>query len=77
MHRRDGFGVANHAFFDRQAEATRTGTTTGLDPEEAALIHARYRETLGGRAAASGKATPESSVLILQEGDHAGTTKKQ
>lgn len=77
MHRRDGFGVANHTFFDRQAQAATSGGAQGLDPEEAAMIHARYRETLGGRTQATGKGDARgSSVLILQEESDAGNKRK-
>jgi hypothetical protein len=66
LHRRDGFGAANHRFFDRQAEAAAAGPGAGLDSEEAAIIPQRYREALGARAATA-RDDPRSSVLILQE----------
>ena len=65
-HTRRDFGVANHAFFDRQAHATTRGSAQGLDSEEAAAIHQDYRTTIGKREAA-GRNDPRSSVMILQE----------
>lgn len=65
-HTRSDFGVQNKAFFDRQADATRRGSAQGLDSEEAAAIHQRYRDTIGKPGAAS-RNDPGSSVLILQE----------
>jgi hypothetical protein len=76
MHRRPSYGAANHAFFDRQAAATAGGAAHGLDPEEAALIHQRYRESMGGRAATTGKDEARSQVLILREDGHAGVRKE-
>lgn len=76
MHRRPNYGAANHAFFDRQAEATATGAAHGLDPEEAALIHQQYRESMGGREATTGKDDARSQVLILREDGNAGAQKK-
>jgi hypothetical protein len=65
-HTRSDFGVPNHTFFDRQAQATSKGSAQGLDSEEAAAIHQHYGETLGKRGAAA-RNDPRSSVLILGE----------
>lgn len=54
---------AQHVYSDAAQGAPR-----GLDSEEAALIHAKYRENLGGKRA--GKAQAKDSpakVLILQD----------
>lgn len=65
-HTRSDFGVQNKAFFDRQAEAAGRGSAQGLDSEEAAAIHQRYRDTIG-KPGTTSRNDPGSSVLILQE----------
>lgn len=70
------FGVANHTLFDHQAQATTHGSGQGLDSEEAAVVHERYRETLGTRGAEP-RNDPRSSVLILDEGRHEAAPKKK
>jgi hypothetical protein len=64
-HMRDDFGVPTRSFYDRQAAATKDGGGDGLDSEEAALIHANYRKTLGNGAGAR-TADPKSQVLIVE-----------
>lgn len=70
-HTRPDFGVPNHAFFDRQAQAAVRGSAQGLDSEEAATIHQRYRDTIGKRGATA----PGSQVLILGEDRNAATKR--
>lgn len=70
------FGVQNHAYFDRQAAAAARGTAQGLDSEEAAVIHQRYRETIGKRGAQQQRNDPRSSVLILDQGDQRDASKR-
>lgn len=65
-HTRADYGVANRAFFDRQAQQAARGTTQGLDSEEAAVIHQHYRESIGKRGAQQ-RNDPRSSVLILED----------
>lgn len=69
-HLRDDFGVATRTFFDRQAVAAASGAGQGLDSEEAAAIHQRYRETVGKKGVAAPRNDPRSSVLILGEDRH-------
>lgn len=64
-HWRRDFGLANHTFFDRQAQAATSGQATGLDSEEAAIIHEHYRETLGKQGNPA-RNDPGSSVMILR-----------
>lgn len=67
-HTRSDFGVANKTFFDRQAQATGSGSALqGLDSDEASSINQQYRQSRGTRGAGS-RNDPGSSVLILQEG---------
>lgn len=66
-HTRSGFGLANRAFFDRQAKAAGSGSAQGLDSEESALIHQRYRANLGSQRSTLAPNDPRSSVMILQE----------
>ena len=73
-HTRSDFGVANRTVFDRQAEASGSGTAQGLDSEEAATTNQRYRETLGRRGRES-RNDPSSSVLIIQ-GDRRDANQK-
>ncbi len=75
-HMRGDFGVATHTFFDRQAVAASSGAGQGLDSEEAAAIHQRYRETVGKKGAAAPRNDPRSSVLILGEDRHDATKAK-
>jgi hypothetical protein len=65
-HTRSDYGVPNHVFFDRQAQAAARGSAQGLDSEEAAAIHQHYGQTLGRRGTAP-RNDPGSSVLILGE----------
>jgi hypothetical protein len=66
-HTRADYGVANRAFFDRQAQQAARGTTQGLDSEEASAIHQHYRESIGRRGAQQQRNDPRSSVLILED----------
>lgn len=74
-HTRADFGVPNRAFFDRQAGAAAHGSAQGLDSEEAATIHQRYRDTIGKRGATAPRNDPGSSVLILGEDRNAATKR--
>lgn len=63
-HIRDDFGVRNRAFLQKQhvhAEAAE-GSPTGLDSEEAAMIQAKYRDSMGAEAAGE-----DDQVLVIQE----------
>ncbi|MBL9017542.1 MAG: hypothetical protein JNL83_25355 [Myxococcales bacterium] len=72
-HTRSTWGTEVHSAFDRQAQATGSGSAQGLDSEEAAAIQRRYRQSIGNPPAKT--SDPRSSVLILED-DHA-TPKKQ
>src|SRR6185503_7214964 len=64
-HIRDDYGQHVRAFQNRQrvyAQAA-TGTPTGLDSEESAVIHKSYRSGLSGKS--GGEARDSSRVLIL------------
>lgn len=65
-HTRTDFGVANRAFFNRQAQQAGRGAAQGLDSEEASAIHQRYRESIGKRGVQQ-RNDPRSSVLILED----------
>lgn len=71
QHLSDNYGRRSREFFSRQhvySDAT-AGSPHGLDSEEAALIQANYRVTLGAdeRNASPSEA---SQVLLLQENAH-------
>ncbi len=72
-HTNSQYGASNHAFFDRQAQATHAGSARGLDSEEAAIIQKDYRESIGSSAQRT--SDPKSSVLILESDRHAATKK--
>lgn len=64
-HIRDDFGAKARTFFLRQRvhETAAVDSPTGLDSEEASLIQARYRDSLGG-----GNASTDDSeqVMVLE-----------
>lgn len=64
-HTRDNHGKNTRAFFSAQQAKAKQGKTTGLDSEEAALVHKSYRKVLDP---SGGEAPPESKVLIV-DGD--------
>lgn len=71
-HIRDDFGVKSRTFLQRQhvhAEAS-TDSPTGLNSEEAALIQASYRESMGG-----GAAPAEDDQVLVIEKPKAGKSK--
>ncbi len=74
-HTRGHFGVQNRTFFDRQAAAAGRGSAQGLDSEEAAAIHSKYRDTVG-KPGAQSRNDPGSSVLILQPENHRDAAKR-
>lgn len=65
-HTRADYGLANRAFFNRQAQQAGRGAAQGLDSEEASAIHQRYRESIGKRGVQQ-RNDPRSSVLILED----------
>jgi hypothetical protein len=72
-HMGDSYGRSSRAFFAKQhvyAQAT-TGSTSGLDSEESALIQTRYRKSIAGPSADSSSMEPSSRVLLLREGPNA------
>jgi hypothetical protein len=71
-HIRDDYGQRVRAFQSKQRAYARaaTGTPTGLDSEEAAIIHKGYRSDLAGKGEGSGR--EGNRVLILGEPTHAG-----
>lgn len=72
-HLRADHGIQSRAFFDRQAQAARSGDAQGLDSEEAALIHESYHQSLGKRRARQAEG---SQMLILEGGDHAENRRR-
>ncbi|MGD8860487.1 MAG: hypothetical protein PVI30_10795 [Myxococcales bacterium] len=65
-HIRDDFGERTHKWYGAQrAHATATAEPpSGLDSEEAAMIHGQYRKDLGGGEA---DVSEKQQVLILNE----------
>lgn len=68
---RDDFGVKVRAFYVKQRvhETAALDSPTGLDSEEAALIQANYRASMGGKAPAQ----QSQQVLVL---DNSGSKEK-
>lgn len=67
-HMSEDYGRKSRVFFARQHvhNAPATGSPAGLDSEEAALIQASYRESLGAPPAPAANAS-SSRVLVLEE----------
>ena len=63
-HIRADYGEPSRAWFHAQALATEREQATGLDSEEAAMIHRSYRSALGRDG---GRAQDQSQVLIIEE----------
>ena len=63
-HIRAGYGSEIRAFLHNQKQPKQAPSTEGLDSEEAALIHANYRKTLGDTAPPARQETTQ--VLLLQ-----------
>jgi hypothetical protein len=68
-HIRPDFGKYTHQYWARQQiwHEPAKGSPLGLDSEEAAVINASYRKSIGGAAAQEAAGSP-SRVLLLQEG---------
>ena len=68
-HMGEGFGERRNEFFAKQRAypTASVEAPTGLDSEEAALVHAAYRKALGGGKEAA--RDPGSRVLIVQENE--------
>lgn len=66
-HLRSNFGVITHQYFEREARAASGRNAQGLDPEEAALIHADYRKLLG-QPSGSQSSNNGAKVLIVHDG---------
>lgn len=64
-------GRQTHAFVEAQRIRPQAvqGTPTGLDSEEAALVHRAYRKSLGATTAAERSDSP-ARVLVLEEPGH-------
>lgn len=65
-HMRPDFGKLTQAFFEQQRvypEASKE-KPTGLDTEEAAIVHKKYRQTMGEERARS---EAPAQVLLLQQ----------
>lgn len=65
-HIRDDFGAKARGFLQKQHVYTTaaTGSPTGLDSEEAALIQQTYRKDMGGGEAA---AEESDQVLVIEQ----------
>lgn len=63
-HIRENHGEMSQAWHDMQRRAADDTPATGLDPEEAAAIHERYRRVLSGDAPTG---PDRSDILILEE----------
>jgi hypothetical protein len=72
-HIREDYGQKTRGFFAAQHvhEDADTDQPTGLDSEEAAAIHGRYRKDIGGTARDLSQDSP-SRVLIVQEDEKGG-----
>jgi hypothetical protein len=71
-HMSDGYGRNQRTFFARQHVYARaaTGSPAGADSEEAAVIQANYRKTLGAEHQDTSKDAP-SRVLLLETNPNA------
>ena len=69
-HMSEDYGRKTRTFFARQHvnQTPAQGSPAGLDSEEAALIQASYRESLGAPKAAS-PSDSTSRVLLLEEAE--------
>jgi hypothetical protein len=72
-HIREDHGKSSAEWYAKQRVHAKGSTDqqSGLDSEEAALIHQQYRSTIGGGAAPQAK----SQVLIVDEGQSRGRRK--
>jgi hypothetical protein len=72
-HIREDHGKTNSEWYAKQRVHAKGSTDqqSGLDSEEAALIHKQYRIIIGGGAAPQAK----SQVLIVDEGNSRGRRK--
>jgi hypothetical protein len=76
-HMSEDYGRKSRVFFARQHvhDKATAGSPSGLDSEEAALIQASYRESLGAEQA-SPSASSSSRVLLIEEPKDAKQSKK-
>lgn len=67
LHIGEDFGKASQEFYRRQAvhEMAAKEAPSGLDSEEAAIVHGNYQRKMSGTAAPAPGA--QSQVLILEE----------